>query len=738
MSPTRPAATPVSPLFIGSQGFGFAVGSAFVGAAAPHGLAKVGPDTSGPWGTLDFLHCSGYWYGDDTIRGFSHLHLHGTGVPDYGVLGIMPTDAFDAGRINAYGYASKFDKSTESLSPGKYGVTLTRGNIHVEIAATPHAAHHRFTFPAGGTAHVVVDLDHHLQGGTIKDAVVDLDLPTRTARGSFRSVGKLSGGFNGTPIYFVVKTREDWSVASVWNQGQAPASGVHAQGTGVGFDLDFDIGKRLGPVEMQVGLSLVSIDAAAANLADEMPAFDFDAEAAATANAWIASTGVVHFDGGTPAEQSMLTAALYHAFLMPTDVGDVDGTYVGLDGIATKADGFRYVTDLSLWDTYRTLHPLYALIAPTRARDSAASLLAMAKASGAFPKWPLGDGESGTMIGASAEVVLADAYLRGIRGFDAEGAYQIMRAAAMDATDPPRGRGGRNNVAPYMKLGYVPSSVGASASWTIEYAQNDFALAGLAAALGHADDAAALGARSHGWQKLYDPATGLLWAKTADGSWAAPHGDGTVASDDFDEADAWQSVVGPWFDVDGLATVSGGRDALVTKLETFFENGKADYDAIDWNKPLSAGVRRAYYWGGNEPDIHAPYLFALAGRPDLTQKWVRWIEHEVYGAGADGLPGNDDGGTMSAWLVFSALGFYPLPGSDVYVVGAPMMPHATIAIGGGTFTIDAPGVSDANRYVKSVTLNGAPLAKPTLKHSDLRAGGSLAFEMTSAPTTWGR
>jgi predicted alpha-1,2-mannosidase len=393
---------------------------------------------------------------------------------------------------------------------------------------------------------------------------------------------------------------------------------------------------------------------------------------------------------------------------------------------------------MSLWDTYRTLHPLWDLVAPARARDAARSLVAMAKAGGFFPKWPTGTGEAGTMIGASAEVVLADAYVKGVRDFDAEGAYQAMRAAAMDTTDPPHGRGGRGAVVPYMQLGYVPASNGSAASQTIEYAIDDFALAELASALGHADDAAALRARSHGWQKLYDPASGFLWAKNADGSWGTTHGDPTIATDDFDEANAWQSVWGPWFDIDGLANAMGGKGALVAKLESFFEQGKADYDAVNWTEPLSAGTRRAFYWGGNEPDIHAPYLFALAGRPDLTQKWVRWIENEVYGAGADGIPGNDDGGTMSAWLVFSALGFYPIAGSDAYVVGAPRLAHATIAVTGGGFTIDAPGISDAQPYIASVTLNGAPLATPILHHADLHAGGSLAFTTSATPTSWGR
>ena len=743
MTPTRPAATPVAPLLVGTGGFGYGAGSAFPGAAMPQGLAKVGPDTSGPYGTIGFLHCAGYWYGDDTIRGFSHMHMQGTGLPDYGILALMPLVSFDATRTNADGYASKFDHATETATPGSYSVTLADSGVKVEITATPHAGHHRLTFPASAaTGHVVVDLDHRLSGGMVATETVHLDPPTQTVTGSLRSIGALSSGFGGTMVYFAAKTKPAWTSASVWSGGAAPKTGTDAQGTGVGAVLDFDLGASHAPVEVQVGLSLTSLTEAQANLAAEMPAFAFDAEASAAAAAWQKATSVVTVQGGTPEQQTMMQAALYHLFLMPTVQSDVDGSYVGIDLKTAQAMGFHYVSDLSLWDTYRTLHPLYDLVAPERAKDTVASLTAMAKARGFFPKWPLGDGESGVMLGSSAEVVLADSVVKGVTGFDAEGAYQIMRAAAMDPNDPPGGRGGRDQVVPYMQLGYVPAhdttSAGASSSKTIEYGQDDFALAQLAAALGHADDAMALQQRAHDWQNLYDPTSGYLWSKLADGTWATTHGDPSAVTSDFDEANAAQSLWGPWYDVAGMQSMMGDKAGIVARLTDFFENGKADYDNVDWTAPLSVGAIRKYYWGGNEPDIHAPYVFALAGRPDLTQKWVRWIEGEIYTPGADGIPGNDDGGTMSAWLVFSMLGVYPVPGTDQYVIGAPAFPHAQVTVAGGTFAIDAPDVSDANLYVQSVTLNGAPLTTPLIHHADFKAGGSLTFQMGPAPSQWGR
>ncbi|MFO0762283.1 MAG: GH92 family glycosyl hydrolase [Byssovorax sp.] len=737
-APNPRPVVPVAPLFIGSGGFAYGVGSAFPGALAPQGLAKVGPDTKGPWGTASFLHFSGYWYGDDTIQGFSHLHLHGTGATDYGVLAFMPSDGFDASRTTPNGYESHFQKKTESAVPGHYAVVLDRGNIAVDLTATTHAAYHRYTYPMGAkVAEVIVDLDHHLNGGSVSDAEVTLYPEEQRIRGRLHSVGGMSGGFGGYDVFFEARTRDAWTESQVWHKGAAPAPSTAAMGEGVGFALGFDPAK--GPVEIKVGLSLVSGDAAAMNLAAEISGWSFEETAKQTAAAWDALLGTVKVQGGSADEQSMMTSAVYHAFLMPTVQSDVDGGYRGMDQQIHKADGYRYVSDLSLWDTYRTLHPLYALIARDRALDAVKSLHAKAKDGGYFPRWPIATGEAGTMLGASAEVVVADAYLKGIKDFDAEGAYQILRAAAMDEKAPPGGRGGRDQVDSYMKYSYVAAEdSGRSVSHTTEYANDDFALAGLAGALGHGGDESALLARAVGYRKLFDPETGFLWAKHGDGTWASSHLDATLFADDFAEANAWQSTWMVAADAEGLATLFGGRDKAVAKLIEMFEQTRVDWEQTDWTNPLTQGTQRPYYWASNEPDINAPYLFAQLGRPDLTQKWVAWLRANVYSAGADGLPGNDDGGTMAAWYVFSALGFYPIAGTPRYVVGAPLFPYAEVAVEGGVFTVDAPAVSAENVYVQKVTLNGAPLDKAEIVHADLKAGGSLVFEMGPKPSSWGQ
>jgi predicted alpha-1,2-mannosidase len=295
-----------------------------------------------------------------------------------------------------------------------------------------------------------------------------------------------------------------------------------------------------------------------------------------------------------------------------------------------------------------------------------------------------------------------------------------------------------------MQYGYVPADIGgpgmsldSCVSLTTEYAADDFGLATLAGALGHTADATALQTRATGYRKLYDPATGLLWSKNMDASWATAHVDPTAYGNEFREANGWQSAWIVGLDWEGLAMVAG-RDKLVATLEQLFELTYTAYGQIDWTSQLMTGLQPSYYWAGNEPDINAPYLFAVVGRPDLTQKWIAWLRASWYTAGADGLPGNDDGGTMSAWLLWSSLGFYPLPGSDRYVIGAPLFPKAEIAVAGGTFTVLAPDVSDTNIYVQSVELNGAPLTTPALKHSDLKAGGTLSFVMGPAPSKWGQ
>ncbi|MEO8701324.1 MAG: GH92 family glycosyl hydrolase [Kofleriaceae bacterium] len=699
---------------IGTGGLGFAHGSCFVGAAVPHGLVKLGPDTNGPFGTVNFLHYSGYFAEDDRIRGFSHLHLHGAGATDYGVLSVMPVLAFDPAKLTAAANETRFAKADEHASAGRYAVTLANG-IAVELTATQRAAVHRYT----GAGAVVLDLAKALEGGAVDQAAITVAADELS--GQLHHTGGMSGGYGGYTVYFVARARTPWTSHTVWSASSPPAAGDSASGTDVGAALTFD---PAAPVELAIGISLVSIEGARANLAAEIPAVDFDAVYAQAIERWRAVLDTVRITGGSEAERRTFYTSLYHAFLMPSVIDDADGTYQLAGQSAATAVGWHQMSDLSLWDTYRTVQPLYGWLVPTSARDSVRSLVAFGEGLGSFPKWPLAIGETGTMLGASAEIAIADAVMRGVPDTGAELAWPALRAAAVDPVAPPGGRGGRGDVVPYLKHGYVPRDlgIGRTVSLTTEYAHDDFALAQLAGELGNPADHDALLARSLGWRTLYDPSTGFLRGKNADNSFPAGAFDPLELGDDYAEANAWHSL---WMagahDPDGLAEILGGREAAVAKLEEFFASAKLDWDTADES---AANFPRPYYWHGNEPDMNAAYLFAQLGRPELTAEWVRWIEDEMYSDQPAGVAGNDDGGTLGAWYVLSTLGVYPIPGSDRWILGVPKFSQARVLAGDTELVISTSG---SGTRIVAVELDGAVVDGPTLTHAQLAAATSLRF-----------
>ncbi len=697
---------------IGTGGIGYAHGSCFVGASAPHGLAKPGPDTSGLFGTINFQHYSGYFAEDDRIRGFSSLHLHGTGATDYGVLSVMPTLAFDPAKPAVTDYETRFDKTTERAEPGYYAVTLVNG-IAVELTATTHVALHRYTFPEAGT--IVIDLRKVLDGGEVDAATIAADAGARELSGQLHHLGGMTDGYGGYTVYFVIRADRAWQSEALTTNGVA---------------LAVDAGRT----SLAIGLSFVSLEGARANLDAEARSVDVDAVHARTYAAWDELLSVVRLTGGTAAQRRTFYTSLYHTFLMPTQISDVDGRY-RLAGVTDplQATGFRMLSDLSLWDTYRTVSPLHAWLAPASARDTVRSLVAFGQGLGIYPKWPLAIGETGTMLGASAEIVIADAVTRGVSDTHADEAWPMLRAAALDPVAPPAGRGGRNDVESYMARGYVPLPASRSVSTTVEYAHDDFALAQLADALGHAADRDLLATRAHGWRALYDADTGFLRARDADGAFSTEPFDPLAWDSDYAEANAWQSLFEPGIhDPDGIAAILGGTDAAVTKLTTLFTEAKRDWETSD---PSAANFPRTYYWAGNETDLNAAFLFAQLGRPDLTQEWVRWLVDTMYSDQPSGVPGNDDGGTMGAWYVLATLGVYPVAGSDRWILGAPRFPQARIALGDHELVIVAEG---EGAYVAGVELDGVPVDVPQLTHAQLTSASTLTFRLAGQPTRWGR
>ena len=709
---------------IGTGGLGFAHGSCFVGAAVPHGLVKIGPDTNGAFGTVNFLHYSGYFAGDDRIRGFSHLHLHGTGATDYGVLSVMPALAFDPAKTSVVDYEARFTKANEHAAAGRYEVNLTNG-IGVVLSATERAAVHHYT----GAHALVIDLDKTLSGGQVDAAQITLDATTREISGQLHHKGGMSGGFGGYTVYFVAKASAAWTSSHVWMAG-TPASPTlqTAQGTDVGAAIAIP-----DDFQLAVGVSLVSLAGARANLAAEVPAIDVEQVAAAARTAWAKLLERVLITGGTEAQRKIFYTSLYHAFLMPTVIGDADGMYL-LAGQTTpqRAVGWRQMSDLSLWDTYRTVGPLYAWLAPDSARDQSRSLVGFGEGLGAYPRWPVATGEAGTMLGASAEIIIADAVARGVPDAGGDLAWVRLRAAAMDPVAPAGGRGGRSDVEAYMTYGYVPRTSGRSVSVTTEFAHDDYALAQLARALGHDADHDLLITRSHGWRALYDPSVGFLRGKNANGTFPTDSFDPLKIDGDYAEANAWHSL---WMtgahDSIGLGQVMGSREAAVDKLEMFFDLAKDDWDNADES---AANFPRPYYWHGNEPDLNAPFVFSQLWRPDLTQKWARWVMDTHYTDGPDGVAGNDDGGTLGSWYVLAALGVYPVPGSDRWLLAAPRFPQARVLVGGRELVITAEGVSDKAMYVASIEIDGAPRdATAELTHAELAGASTLHFVMSTTP-----
>ena len=710
--------------FIGTGGPGFSVGSSLPGATAPFGMVKVSPDTASQNRGLNFDHCAGYSYNDKEIFGFSHIHLHGTGLPDYGNLLIMPvTGPIDEKRIKEEGHRSVFKHDTEKASPGYYAVTLERFNIRAELTATTRTAYHRYTFPKDAKERtVILRLDHALPSGDVTDAAFDIK-SDKEITGWLHGKGSMSGRGGGYHLYFVLRSKQAF-VSGTFKNGKLDAKAKSQKSASIGAYLQY--GAKDESVELQVGISFTSVEEARKNLDAESKGWDFEKTRKSTEDAWEKILSVVKVGGGTKKQLRIFYTALYHAFQMPTIFSDVSGSYTGFDKKPHKADGFIYYSDFSLWDTYRTLHPLLVLLTPKREIDMVKSLLRMSKEGGGLPRWPLATGYTGTMVGASADIVIADTYIKGLKDFDVNYAYKMM---VEHATKPvPKGAKypGRGGIEEYMKYGYVTADRSSgTASVTMEYAYNDYTVAQLAKALGKTKDYETFMKRSTNYKHLWDPKTAFFRAKHSDGSWLKGFSP-LKWTKDYVEGDAWQYL---WFvphDTKGLSGLFGGNEKLLTKLDTFFEESKKEYDAAP-NSPAP----RKYYWHGNEPDIHAATIYTELGALAKGQKWIRWIMDTYYKDEPAGLAGNDDAGTLSAWYIFNALGIYPIPGKDLYLITSPIFPRSVIEVAGKKIEIIAKHASPKAIYVKSVKLNGKVISNYQLRHTELvKDGQVLEFEMT--------
>jgi predicted alpha-1,2-mannosidase len=689
----------VDPL-IGTGGHGHT----YPGASLPFGMIQPGPDTrAGGWDGS-----SGYHYSDTQILGFSHTHLSGTGIPDYGDILLMPISdgtRLGNGSDGRPGYASRFEHGEEVAQPGYYAVTLRDEGIRVELTTTLRVGMHRYTYARGRRAHVVVDLDH-------RDRLTEASI-ARVSDRELAGVRRSTGWARDQLVYFVIRFSKPFGMLG----------GVVGNGIRTRQIFAFDVGDE--PLLVKVGISAVSIEGARRNMDAEVPGWDFDAVRRAADAAWERELRKIRVRGGSPEQRTTFYTALYHAMLTPNVYMDVDGQYRGRDFNVHRAEGFTYYSVFSLWDTFRALHPLLTLIDRTRTRDFIRTLLRQYQDGGRLPVWELAANETDTMIGYHAVAVIADAVAKGVDGFDLNLAFEAMKHSGDES---------RFGLAAYRTKGFIDASDEAEGvSRTLEYAFDDWAIAQLAQRLGRRDDYERFVRRSQSWKHLYDPSTGFMRARV-EGFWAAPF-DPAEVNNHYTEANAWQYSFFVPHDVAGLMRIMGGEQAFARKLDDLFS---ASSRTTGREQADITGLI-GQYAHGNEPSHHMAYLYAYAGQPWKTQALVRRIVAELYHARPDGLSGNEDCGQMSAWYIFSALGFYPvLPGSTEYVIGSPLFDAATISLENGRqFTVRRTG-GDAGPYVAHMTLNGTPYGRTSLDHETIVAGGDLEFAASAAPvTSWG-
>jgi len=729
-------------VFIGTGGDGHT----FPGATRPFGMIQLSPDTQVRHFRQSYPWAAGYRYEDDSILGFSHTHFSGAGHSDLGDVLLMPTSdelKLDPGYPERpfSGYRSRFSHKDERAEPGYYAVKLLDNEVDVELTASERVGLHRYRFKPGSTAKVILDLRSSIYDYAGKNLWSRLRL-----RGSDTVTGmrETRGWAPGRQLYFAIRFSRPLQGHQLLNReegveyrgfaapGKTAAEKVLVEGKAL--QATFDFGPLAeAPLLVKVAVSAVSEDGALANLA-EMPGWDFDGERRRAGAAWEAALGAVEIEAPQPMKRMVYTS-LYHSLLAPSLFMDIDGKYRGPDNAVHQADGFRFHSTFSLWDTYRALHPLLTLIQPeARNADFVRSLVASQQASpyGILPVWQFAGQETWTMIGYHAVPVIADAYMKGIKGFDAGEALTAMTASAE--------YGPYGGLQHYMKLGYVPIDLEPeAASKTVEYAFDDWTIARMADKMGRKDVAAAYYKRAQNWRNVFDPKTGFVRAKKSNGEFRTPFN--PVQSNfgsDYTEGSAWQYS---WYmphDNAGLVHMLGGDAGLVNKIDQVFD-AKVDPTVYAHMEDISGLI--GHYAHGNEPSHHVAYLYNYAGAPYKTQARLQQIVASQYADAPNGLAGNDDLGQTSAWLAFTALGFYPVaPGSNEYAIGRPFVERAALNLANGKrFTVRGENLSAANGYVGSVRLNGRPLARSFLRHEEIMAGGELVFTMQATPNTaWGK
>lgn len=685
-------------------------GHTFPGACRPFGMIQTSPVT----GAVGWRYCSEYMYADSIIWGFTQTHLNGTGCMDLGDILVMP---FTGERHRTWdAYRSSFSKTSENATPGYYTVTLDQAKVKAELTATTHAALHRYTYEQADSASILIDLQH---GPAWNEKQYHSQV--NSCEVNWENDSTLTGHVNNKvwvdqDYYFVMQFSRP-----VIDHFELPMAETE-KGKRLVASFNIQPGEE---VLMKVALSTTGVEGAKANMAAEVPGWDFEGIRTAAKADWNSYLSRIEVEG-TDEEKTNFYTSFYHALIQPNEISDVDGRYRNAADSVVNATGGKFYSTFSLWDTYRAAHPFYTLMVPERVDGFINSLVDQAEVQGYLPIWGLWGKENFCMVANHGVSVVAEAYAKGFRGFDAERAFNAIKQTQI-VSHPLK-----SNWENYMKYGYFPTDLteAESVSSTLESVYDDYAAADMAKRMGKTEDAAYFARRADFYKNLFDSSTQFMRPKKSDGTWKSPFnpsqiGHAESVGGDYTEGNAWQYTWHVQHDVPGLIALFGGEEPFLNKLDSLFtlklETTQADVTGLI-----------GQYAHGNEPSHHVTYLYALAGRPERTQELIREIFDTQYSPKPNGLCGNDDCGQMSAWYMFSAMGFYPVnPVSGEYVFGAPQLPEFVLHLADGkTFTIKAEGLSEANKYVKSITLNGEPYTKNFISHADIVKGGTLVYQMT--------
>ena len=689
----------VDPL-IGSGGHGHV----FVGASVPFGMVQLGPTSINQ--TWDW--CSGYHQDEASVIGFSHTHLSGTGIGDLFDVTVMPVTGevtYARGNIEEpeSGLWSMADRTQEIAEVGYYAVPLTRYGIKAEMTATARVGMHRYTFPKADDAAIVIDL----QNGGCWDRTTETFMQ---AEGYSRIVGyrRSRGWAADQHVYFVAELSKPFDSFTLHGRDQmyGRASFTTAEGE---------------ELVMKVALSAVSIDGARHAMETELPGWDFDATRREALEAWEHELARVRIETPDEHTKRIFYTALYHTMIAPAIFSDVDGKYRGADGNIYHSTIPHY-TNFSLWDTYRAKHPLMTIIQPERVGQFVNSMIDICDQQGDLPVWHLWGNETNCMVGDPAIPVVADAIVKGIKGFDRKRAFAAIKQTAGTLE---RGKQYRST------YGYIPCNLMREAiAYDMEYALADGAAAEAAKVLGHEDDYEHFTRMSHSYRTYFDMETGFIRGVDDKGKFRTPFNPyyASHRADDYCEGNAWQYTWLVPHDIEEYATLFGGREVCIDRLDSLFLAPSIIEGAPS---PDISGMI-GQYAHGNEPSHHIPYLYAMLGAPHKTAKQIREVMRTQYRDAPDGLPGNEDMGQMSAWYILSALGLYEVePASGRYWFGSPIIDRAELSVEGGTFTIEVLNNSATRPYIKSIKLNGEHYTLPYIDHADLARGGVLTIEMSN-------